>query len=171
MKTYSRILSVSLLIGLCMFLMACPVSTSYPLGKKDVEKIDKNLLGTWKNDITDSEVIKATVKKADEYTYDIVVDEKGSMFMAENTNFKGWLTKIEDKTFLVLQEVGEDGKTKIIFYVYHVNIEKNKLTTHDITLKVGGTDSVTSIEAYRDEVKASMAKEGFLAGKIVWAKK
>jgi hypothetical protein len=45
------------------------------------------------------------------------------------------------------------------------------MTSFDITLNVNGIDAITSIEAYRDEVKASMAFEDFLSNQIDWVKK
>lgn len=150
--------------------MGCPVSSKYPLGEKGKEPINKDLIGTWKNDSTGSEATKVIVSKGKETnTYSVEVTEKGTMFMSETTSFKGWLTVIDDKTFLVLQEVVVDVAAET-YYVYHVKVDKNKLTTNDITLKVGGTDAIVSTETYREEVRASMKKEGFLAGEIVWKK-
>lgn len=150
--------------------MGCPVSSKYPLGEKGKEPINKDLIGTWKNDSTGSEATKVIVSKGKETnTYAVEVTEKGGMFMAETTSFTGWLTVLDEKTFFVLQEIKEGTPTET-YYVYHVKVDKNKLTTNDITLKVGGTDAIQSIETYREEVRASMKKEGFLAGEIVWKK-
>lgn len=170
MKPVTRILSFGLVAFFALFLMACPVSSKFPLGESGKEKIDKNLLGTWKNDSTGAEATKVVIEKTDDYTYKVTVKEKGSMYMADGDSFKGWLTKIEDKTFFVLQELDTEGSPKDTYYVYCVSVDKNVLTTNDITLKVGGTDAITSTQAYRDEVSASMKQEGFLAGKIVWKK-
>ena len=169
MKKLHPFLVLFVCFSAALIFMGCPVSTSYPLGEKNSEKIDKRLIGTWKNDSTSNEAVKVTVKKTDEYTYKVTVDEKGSMFMAESTDFIGWITTIEKEEFLVVQEEIE-GVAKETYYVYHIKFENGKLITNDITLKVGGTDAITSIPTYRDEVKASMQKEGFLAGTIVWKK-
>ena len=152
-----------------MLFMGCPVSTTYPLGPSDGKKIDKSLIGTWKNDSASVEAGQVTIRKSSEYTYEVVVEEKGTMYMAESTVFKGWLTTIKDRDFLVLQEI-LDGAAKETYYVYHLTITKESITTNDISLKVGGTDAVTSVENYRKEVEASMEKDGFLAGTIVWKK-
>jgi len=170
MKTINIQIASVIIIVISVFLMGCPVSTTYPLGKAEsAEKIDKALIGTWTNDSTSSEATKIIIEKESETIYKITVVEKGTMFMAETTYFKAWATKLENKTFMILQERGAEG-LKEVYYVYSLELEKNKMTTHDITLKVGGTDAITSIETYRDEVKASMTKEGFLSGKIVWKK-
>lgn len=169
MKIVSRALAASVVCAFAFLLMACPVSTSYPLGEKNSEKIDKALLGTWKNDSVNAEAQQVTLTQADDYTYSLKVEKKGSMYMAETDDFQAWLTSIDNHRFLVLQEVGE-GVAKETYYVYHIEFEGKKLRTNDITLKVNGTDAITSIPAYREEVKASMSKEGFLAGPIVWRK-
>lgn len=160
------------LIALVAFaFMGCPVSSKFPLGEKGKEPLNKELIGTWKNDSTGSEAVKVTISKGkEENTYSVHVDEKGEMFMAGSQDFNGWLTELDGKTFFVLQEVVESQATET-YYVYHIAVDKNKLTTHDVTLKVKGTDAITSTPAYREEVSASMKKEDFLAGKIVWKKK
>lgn len=169
MKTRTKFFALITILACSVIFMGCPVSTTYPLGLNDGQKIEKGLIGTWKNDSTNVEAIKVTIKKSTEYTYDVTIEEKGSMYMAESTIFKGWLTTIKDRQFLVLQEV-LDGVAKETYYVYHLTITKESITTNDITLKVGGTDAVTSVENYRKEVESSMEKEGFLAGPIVWKK-
>lgn len=169
MKT-TRLFLLPVIAAFSFLFAGCPISTKYPLGASNAEKIDKLLVGTWTNDSTGVEATKVKIEKADEYTYNVSVEEKGSMYMAESTTFKGWLTKLGDKTFMVLQET-DNGVAQDTYYVYCLSgIGKNSLTTNDITLKVGGTDAVTSTQAYRDEVTASMTKDDFLAGTIVWKK-
>ncbi len=92
------------------------------------------------------------------------------MFSADGDDFTGWLTTLGNKTFLVLQQVkhGEELET---FYVYHVDISSSKVISHDISLNVNGTASITSIESYREEVLASMNTEDFLSSEFVYQRK
>ena len=170
MKT---ILSIALIVSGLFILAGCPVSSTYPLGDKGEVKLDTHLLGTFMNEAEDVEANEVIISKGSEAnTYNVHVESKGSMFMADGEDFTGWLAKLDDQTFFVLQQL-IDGVATETYYVYHIQIDKNhsKFTTSDITLKVNGTDAITSIEAYREEVKASMTMEGFLAGTIEWTKK
>ena len=168
MKT---ILSIALIVSGLFMLAGCPVSSSYPLGKKGDVKLDTRLIGTFSNEAADVEADKVTLKKgAEANTYFVHVDEKGSAFMADGEDFTGWLTKLDDQTFLVLQQL-MDGEETETYYVYHIEFNKSGgFTSSDISLKVNGTAAITSIEAYREEVKASMEMEDFLASQIEWIK-
>lgn len=160
-----------ILIASCLFLLtACPVGSAYPLGKMGQVKADPTLLGTWTNEIADSEARSVTLTKGEvANTYGVTVNERGESFMADDDYFIGWLTILKGKTFLVLQQLvaGEPTET---YYVYHIKHDKNTLTTSDITLKVNGTEAITSIESYQEEVIASMQMSDFLAGDIIWKK-
>lgn len=168
MKT---LLSLTLLLSLAVLFSACPVSTSYPLEKKGAVKIDKALLGEWETDVEDAEVQRILFKQGTETnTYAVTVLERGSMFMADGDDFTGWLAELGGKRFLVLQQV-IDGVAQETYYVYNIEISGNKLVSHDISLKVGGTDAITSVQAYQEEVLASMKMEDFLASEMIWSKK
>jgi hypothetical protein len=160
-----------LLIIAGMFLLtACPVSSSYPLGKKGEVALDKQLIGVWKNDSKDSESTGVTVTKGTELnTYNVHVDEKGSAFMADGEDFIGWLTVLKGKTFFVLQQV-IDGVAAETYFVYHIKYNNSTLITNDISLLVKGTDAITSIESYQEEVIASMGMDEFLTSEIQWKK-
>ncbi|MES2555006.1 MAG: hypothetical protein V4604_02595 [Bacteroidota bacterium] len=167
MKT---ILSIALIVSGLFLLAGCPVSSTYPLGKKGDVKLDTRLIGTFSNTVGDVEADKVIVKKGTETnTYFVHVEEKGSAFMADGEDFTGWLTKLEDETFLVLQQL-IDGEEQETYYVYHIGFNKSGFTSSDISLKVNGTAAITSIEAYREEVEASMGMDEFLASPIEWTK-
>ncbi|ASS48904.1 MAG: hypothetical protein A3D31_05790 [Candidatus Fluviicola riflensis] len=167
MKT---ILSIALIVSGLFILAGCPVSSTYPLGKKGDVKLDTRLIGTFSNTVGDVEADKIIVTKGSEAnTYNVHVEEKGSSFMADGEDFVGWLTKMDDQTFFVLQQL-IDGEAEETYYVYHIEFNKSGFTSSDISLKVNGVDAITSIEAYREEVKASMGMEGFLASQIEWKK-
>lgn len=165
------IFSLVLIVSCLFFLTACPVSTTYPLGNKGDVKLDTKLIGVWTNESVDTESTGVSITKGKETnTYNVHVDEKGSMFMADSEDFIGWLALLNGKTFFVLQQV-VDGATTETYYVYHIKLENSTLTTNDITLKVNGTDAVTSIKSYQEEVIASIDMDDFLAGEIQWQKK
>lgn len=167
MRTF---LSLFLLLSCAVLFTACPISTSYPLEKKGAIKLDKALLGVWDTDNPDAEAVKIEFKQGKEAnTYDFKVLERGSMFAADGDDFTAWLAELGGKRFLVLQQLIE-GVPQETYYVYHIKIENGKLISNDISLKVGGTDAVTSVQAYQEEVLASMKMDDFLANEMVWGK-
>jgi hypothetical protein len=170
MKYLARIFFILTVAVAPFVFIACPVSSHYPLGEKNTEKIDPKLLGVWVNDSTEAEATRVTIKKLDDYTYNLTVDEQGESFLSGYTTFHGWLTTVGGKRFLVL-EARDGGAGTAEFYTYYVEVKGNEMRSHDITLKVGGTDAIKSIETYREEVAASMKMDDFLSGEIVWRKK
>lgn len=165
-----RFFSFASLLVVALVLGGCPVSSSYPLGEKGSNPINKSLLGNWKTDNMEAEAITLSFKVGlSKNTYAVHVEEKGEMFSADGDDFTGWLTSLGNKTFLVLQQV-KDGEELETFYVYHVDISGSKVMSHDISLNVNGTAAITSIESYREEVMASMSTEDFLSSEIVYQK-
>ena len=153
-----------------LLLTACPLSTTFPLGQKGDAEFNELLLGTWSTEASDPVVKKATISKGEEPgTAKLHVDEKGELFAADGTDFLIWLTNLENQTFLVMQQV-MDGENQPTFYAQHITIAQNILTTHDISLLENGIDAVTSVEAYREEVKASMKNPEFLQEQVEWKK-
>lgn len=159
------------LIGICLTLYACPVSTSYPLGSRETaEPFDLNLTGTWKNPSTDTEASKIMLSRGQaKNTYKLNVLEKGGMFMAETEEFEAWATSLNGKKFMVLQAVSS-GQRKETYYLYHFTLDGKKLTTYDIKLRDFGIENIQSIDAYRAEVDASMKLADFLTAKMEWTK-
>lgn len=167
MKTF---LSLFLLLSCAILFTACPVSTTYPLEKKGAVKLDKALIGVWTTSTEEAEAQSISIKQGKETnTYDVTVLERGSMFMADGDDFTGWLAELGGRRFMVLQQIIE-GVPQETFYVYHIKMENGKLISNDISLKVGGTDAVTSVQAYQEEVLASMKMEDFLASEMSWDK-
>jgi phosphoribosylformylglycinamidine (FGAM) synthase-like amidotransferase family enzyme len=160
------------LLLLCIVLCGCPVSSTYPLGlQNDALPFDKALVGTWENKEKETEATLVKIEKGSGANlYKLTVLEKGESFMADSENFIAWTILLNEKKFLVLQEVKEPG-SKDSYFVYHFAINGNQLTTNDISLKVNGTDAITSVKSYKEEVVASMKHPEFLAGKINWEKK
>lgn len=156
---------------LLLVLTACPVSSVYPLGEKGAVPIDNSFFGTWHTSTTDAEAKKLTISKGSEAnTYRIHVDERGEMFTADGDDFIGWNAELDGMKFLVLQQE-INGELKETYYVYAISKkDKQTIVSNDISLKVNGTDAITSIENYRKEVSASMKMDGFLASEQTWTK-
>lgn len=157
------------LIVLSFVLTGCPISSKYPLGVLSAAKpFDKTLIGTWKHPDEKAEATVITIEKGkNQYPYRVFVMEKGESFMADSEIFDAWIITLEGKNFLVLKET----ETEEAYFVYHIKVGVNEIITNDITLKVKGTDAITSVKSYQEEVIASMKKDGFLAGQITWKRK
>ena len=159
---------IPIVLLLTMFVITgCPVGVPYPLGKQGTEKINKDILGTWSQTNPDQEVMKMEIAKFDNNTVLVTVLEKGSMYSLEVDKFKGWFTEIEGKNFIYLQDIDDATDD---FYTYCYQIDGNTMKSYDISLKVGGVDAITSTEAYREEVKASLKMEGALSSEAIWTK-
>ena len=158
-----------LFIGV-FILTACPVSSTYPLGEQGSVSLDPKLFGTWIS-TEDQEEIEAgqiTLSKGTmTNTYSVHVDMPGGTFVAGSYDFIGWLVELNGARFLVLQEL-EERIPKESYYVYHIMYNGKSITTNDINLGVNGTEAITSIQAYQEEVLASMELDNFLAGAIHW---
>lgn len=156
-----------LLLPLMWVFAGCPVSVDYPLGYQDKDEIDNRLIGTWVASDTSAEVQKVSMKKIDNHTLEVEVLQRGSMYMEEVDQFKGWCTMINGETFVYFQNANDNMGG---YYSYNYWFEGNRLVTSDFALKVGGVDAVTSTEAYRQEVTASMQFEDFKGTRIVYDK-
>jgi hypothetical protein len=154
-----------------MFLLVgCPVSSKFPLGSKGEIAFEENLLGSWSTEDSASSAHKVTITEGTEInTATLHVDVRGGTFMADGDDFEVWLTILKNQTFLVLEQT-LDGAGSGSFYVFHLDLNGNTLVASDISLKVNGTDAITSIESYREEVKASMTDPEFLTTPILWTK-
>ncbi len=161
-----KILSYAAVAVIIMTFYGCPVGIEYPLGKPGTEKIDKALIGTWTNKEEDPEVKKVSIKKRDDYSYDVAVLERGTMYSLETDNLVGWVTVIDGKTFFYVKEE-KDGQ----YYHYMLpSINKTSMTTCDVSLLDGGMDSVKSTESLYKQVLSSMKMAEFCKETINWTK-
>ncbi len=156
-----------LVVPVLLLVTGCPVGVSFPLGQPGTEKINKDIIGTWSQTDPDKEVLKMEIKKVDEFTIAVKVNEKGSMYSEDVTDFKGYFTEIDGKKFIYLQDATNELAS---WYSYCYEINGKTLHTWDISLKVGGVDAVTSTEAYRQEVSGSLKFADALSGETVWTK-
>ncbi len=160
-----------ILLILSFAFSGCPVGTSYPIGEPGTEKIDKEFIGTWETLKVDADMKSLTINKNDGNQYSFEVHEVGEMYSLETKRFNGWNTNIKGNSktynfFYVLDSA--DSQYYSYAYVFQ---DKNTLVIYDISLLVGGVDAITSIEAYRNEVIASMEMEGFLSNETIYHKK
>ena len=159
---------IPIVLLLTMFVITgCPVGVPHPLGKQGEEKINKDMLGTWVQTNTEMEVMKMEIVKRDNNSVFVNVLERGSMYSLETDNFYGWFTEIEGKNFIYMQDI-DDAEDD--YYTYCFEVNGNTMKSYDISLLVGGVDAITSTEAYREEVKASLKMEGALSSETIWTK-
>ncbi|MDX1908220.1 MAG: hypothetical protein SF053_14385 [Bacteroidia bacterium] len=161
----------SALTFLCLvitfFLWGCPVGVSYPLGEMADAQNMPQLIGTWVTDDPEAEMKKLSVTAGDKPgTYRVEVLEKGSSYAVETTSFLAWTTLLEGKTFLIAQEIA----TGLYFHYYLESSGTANISLSDVTLKVGGIDAITSVAAFREEVRASLAFPDVFVSRIDWHK-
>ncbi len=166
-KLFSTFFSVVTLLMLAILNSGCPVGIEYPLGNPNKEKLDARLLGTWVSQSTDSEIKRVKVSKKDDNTYVVEVLERGEMYALETDKLNAWVTYFNGESFLyAMPDDSNDQK----YYHYHYVFDGNKLVMSDMSLLEGGMDAVTSQEALRNEVFASMKKPEFLSNKVEYHK-
>jgi len=153
-------------IMIIIFNYGCPTGLYYPLGNPGKEKINPKLLGTWVTNNDDAEVLSVTFSKQDDFTYKVLVNERGTMYALETDNFLAWITKFEGKEFLYLKPDNED---KYYHYML-IKLEEKTLISTDLSLLDGGIDAVKSTESLRKEVKNSINKPEFGKETIEWYK-
>jgi hypothetical protein len=155
-----------LFLGLVTLLSTgCPVGLDYALGVPGSEKINPALIGTWHCERESPEVVRAKVEKGEQNSYKVTVLERGEMYALETDNLQGWITTLNNATFLYLKPEGEEK-----FYHYQFSLEGSKLTTNDVSLLDGGVDAITSTESLRDQVKKSMSHEEWASEPSTWTK-
>ncbi|HRF41890.1 MAG TPA: hypothetical protein PK198_24020, partial [Saprospiraceae bacterium] len=75
--------------------------------------------------------------------------------------------RLDGRTFLIAKPI-ESGEEK--YYHYHYHFEGGMLVIQDMGLLVGGVDAVTSSEALRKEVSASLKNPECLSSRMEYAK-
>ncbi len=154
-----------LLPAVVLLMTGCPVGLDYSLGTPGSEEINKTLIGTWVNGSEEAEVKRVKIVKGKENSYDVTVLERGEMYSLETDNLQGWVTTLEEKSFLYLKPVGEDK-----FYHYCYWMEGEILQTSDVSLLDGGVDAVTSTETLRKQVATSMRMKEWGSEIQEWSK-
>lgn len=152
-------------IIICTF-YGCPVGLDYPLSEPGKEKIDNDLIGVWKNNDPESEIIRVKISKKDKYSYSVQVLEKSEMYALETDNFTGWNCTVNNEKFLFFKPDNEDK-----YYHYYIKqLKGSKMLTCDLALLDGGKDAVTSTDALQKEAISSMKMEEFCKETDQWIK-
>lgn len=161
-------LGLALLALVCLVNTGCPVGIDYPFAtESQLEKVDNKLVGTWRSVVDSADMLQVRILKEDDITYSIEVLEKSENYMADDTRFFGWSTKLDGHSFLFSQGLDSDDDS---YYLYHISFEGKKLVIQDVGLLVGGVDAVTSTEAFREEVSASLKNPDCLSARFEYIK-
>ena len=167
-KILNPLTCLAMLALLALVTTGCPVGTSYPFCQANqVEKVDNRLLGTWKSVSDSADILEVKISQEDDVTYNVEVLAQSEMYMADDTRFYSWSTKLDGHSFLFSQGL-DSGSTE--YYLYEYGFEGKKLVIHDVSLLVGGMDAVTSTEAFRAEVSASLKKPDCLTARFEYVK-
>ncbi|MFI5172930.1 MAG: hypothetical protein ACHQFW_11095 [Chitinophagales bacterium] len=154
-------------IPLMFLISGCPIGITYPPGEPGTEKYEKALIGTWTQPDKEKEVQKIQIARIDDYSFKLTVLEKGEMYSEEGDSFTGWMTTVDGKKFIYLQEEGNKIGN---YYTYCIDFVDKNLKSLDISLKEGGVDAVTSTEAFRKEISASLKYADALSSEATWTK-
>jgi hypothetical protein len=159
-----------LLAILCVsFLTAgCPVGLKYPLAEPFTEPIDKNLLGTWVAKSDSAEMLQFRVILKSDYTYVIDVQETSDNYLLDIYEFDAWVTKFEGRNFIYGKAQTGDSED---YYLYEYVVKDKNLAIQDVSLLVGGVDAVTSTEALRKEIAASLKLPDCLTARLEYSKR
>ncbi|MCU0345311.1 MAG: hypothetical protein MUC59_00100 [Saprospiraceae bacterium] len=161
-------LGLGCLLLLALFTTGCPVGITYPLCEADkVEKLDTRLLGNWKSLSDSAEILEVRLTKKDDVTFNVQVMEHSDNYLNDAFAYFSWTTKLDGHTFLFSQPAEGESSD---YYLYHYAFEGKKLVLHDVGLLVGGVDAVTSTEAFRKEVSASLKDPDCLSARIEYVK-
>jgi len=127
----NSILSLTLMIGLAVFLMGCPYSSEIPLSSVNA-KLNEAFVGKW--ELSGSPENHITVKKNGAGEMAIAKFEPGyDGAEGTTTNYIGNLTEIKGVLFLSLREDTEDT-SYATYYFYRINKEgSNKILVQSVT--------------------------------------
>lgn len=154
-----------LLPAVVLLMTGCPIGLDYSLGTPGTEEINKSLIGTWVNGSEEAEVNRVKIAKGKDNSYEVAVQERGEMYSLETDELQGWVTTVEDKSFIYLKPIGEEK-----YYHYCYWMDGSTLITCDVSLLDGGVDMVTSTETLRSQVATSMHKAEWGSEVQEWTK-
>ena len=112
----TRSLAILLLCACSFLFMGCPYDSQVPIDSPSV-KIDERMVGSWES--KSSSDYKYIVKKRDAYKYTI---EKKSASSGDVTTYIGYLSKVDDVTYI---NVYEDGATTPTYYFYKIRFSSS----------------------------------------------
>ena len=165
---FSKALLFMAIAFISILTTGCPIGIGYPLCEADkVEKLDTRLLGNWKSLSDSAEILEVKLTKKDDVTFNVEVLEHSDNYLNDAFTYFSWTTKLDGRSFLFSQPAEGESSD---YYLYHYAFEGKKLVLHDVGLLVGGVDAVTSTEAFRKEVSASLKDPDCLSARIEYAK-
>lgn len=156
----------ALLALLTLGLFGCPTGLDYPLTEQP-DKIDPALIGKWSAITPEAEMLEVSIRKKDDYSYHIEVLESSEGYLVDDYKFTGHVTRMDGRTFLYATPTDDSDEQ---YYHYHYHFEGGMLVIQDVALLVGGVDAVTSSEALRKEVSASLKNPECLSGRMEYVK-
>ena len=95
-----------------IYLTGCNLS-KYPIDDKPNVKIDSRLLGKWKDNVKDGDQYQLT--KKNDYQYNILVTGKKDKKQDKVESYYGFLSSVEDATFLNVHCKDEDSTDRYVF--------------------------------------------------------
>lgn len=149
-KHMTRYLALLLLCACSFLFMGCPYSSEVPIDSPSM-RIDERMLGKWES--KSSSDYTYTVTKTDAYKYKI---DKKSASSGDVTTYIGFLSKVDDVTYMNLYE---DGSTTPTYYFYKVQFSSSGAkvsfasVTENITEKFESSSSLRQF--FRDNQKNS----------------
>lgn len=128
-----RIIGITLLLAMAILFSGCPYSSEYALDEKPVVKAESFLIGTW--ELRSSSDYSYKVTKTDDYYLAI---EKKSKSSEDVTNYKAFLSKVNDQLFLNVSETA-DTESKYYFYKIQKGETDALLELHPVTENITET--------------------------------
>jgi hypothetical protein len=171
------ILQLLIFAALAVVLSACPYSSVYKLDDEPLQPIDESLLGKWaafikKNHSEKEDPVKIIFTQKTETVYNIAItgyiDELRPYiaFVADSIKGEGFLSVVENKTFLNLLVNGRN-------YIGEVKKENGKLSllpiSESFTAKLVKSNSVLRLALeihYKNRVQPSYDLEFCLRGLV-----
>lgn len=155
------------LFFLGLSISGCPVALPYPLTETP-EPLDPTLLGTWVAQSEEAEIQEVAFTKKNNTTYTVEVLKQGAFYAAEGVDFEAQITRFEGRSILISRSVDAPDEG---WFHYDVSVKGDVLVVHDVSLLVGGMDAVTSTQALRKELAASLKNPECLTGELVYDRK
>ncbi len=149
---------------LALSMSGCPVALPYPLTDTP-DPLDPALLGTWVALSDEAEIQEVALTKKNNTTYLVKVLKQGAFYAAEGVDFEAQITRFEGRSILIARSVDAPDEG---WFHYDVSVKEGLLVVHDLSLLVGGMDAVTSTQALRKELAASLKNPECLTGELVY---
>ena len=148
------------------------MSTKIPLAAQSSAKsLDNELLGNWKNNKPQEAVNAIMISKGrDKNTYFIEVTKPGTDYMTDAIFFIGWITKLKNEKFLVLQELDQYDEPDDVFYLYSFEITGTNLSTNYLGYTEEEMETIKSTRDYEHFVLDHIKNNDLWIGETVWVK-